>query len=57
MAYAHMWLRYETMLGLHILSIAVLLIWFPFGKLMHAILVFPSRYQQGVKFGRRGVKA
>lgn len=57
MAYAHLGARYETLLAIHILSIAVLLIWFPFGKLIHMFLVFPSRYQQGAKFERRGVRA
>jgi nitrate reductase gamma subunit len=57
MAYAHVGPRYETMLALHILSVELLLAWFPFGKLMHAIIVFPSRYQAGASFGRRGVIA
>jgi nitrate reductase gamma subunit len=57
MAYGHVGLRYETLLALHILSVELLLIWFPFGKLMHAILVFPSRFQIGASFGRRGVRA
>jgi nitrate reductase gamma subunit len=50
-------LRYETMLGLHILSIEALLVWFPFGKLMHLFYTFPSRYQIGVSMERKGVKA
>jgi len=57
MAYAHMGFRYETMLAIHLLSVAVLLVWIPFGKLIHIFLVFPSRYQQGAKFERRGVRA
>ncbi len=57
MSYAHEGPRYETMLALHILSVELLLVWFPFGKLMHAILVFPSRFQIGMSFGRRGVRA
>lgn len=48
---------YETMLAVHILSFELLLIWFPFGKLMHAIFVFPSRYNIGAIFARRGVRA
>jgi nitrate reductase gamma subunit len=47
---------YETMLALHILSFELLLIWFPFGKLMHAFFVFPSRYSVGAIFARRGVR-
>ena len=57
MAFAHLGPRYETMLAIHILSVEVLLIWFPFGKLMHTFFIFPSRYNVGATFGRRGVKA
>ena len=47
--------RYETMLALHVLSIAALLIWFPFGKLMHAFLFVLSRGATGIRFSHRGV--
>lgn len=56
MAYAHLGLRYETMLAIHILSFELLLIWFPFGKLMHLFFLFPSRYNVGAIFARRGVR-
>jgi nitrate reductase gamma subunit len=56
MATAHFGLRYETLLALHILSFDAFLIWFPFGKLMHAIVVFGSRYATGATFARRGAK-
>ena len=49
--------RYETMLGLHVLSICALLVWFPFGKLMHLFLAFPARFQAGVLLKRKGVEA
>ena len=52
----HLRLRYETLLALHILSFALMLVWFPFGKLMHAFLVFLTRSRTGVVYGRRGVK-
>jgi hypothetical protein len=57
MAYAHVGLRYETMLALHILSVEALMLWFPMGKLMHAFLALPSRYQIGVAYERKGVRA
>ena len=57
LTFAHLGLRYETMLAIHILSFELLLIWFPFGKLMHTFFVFPSRYNVGATFARRGVKA
>jgi hypothetical protein len=31
--------------ALHLLSFELLLVWFPFGKLMHTFLVFPARMQ------------
>ncbi len=57
MASAHIGLRYETMLAIHMLSVSVLLIWFPFSKLMHILLFAPSRKRLGEKLARRGVKA
>jgi nitrate reductase gamma subunit len=57
LAFAHAGLRYETMMALHILSVDALLVWFPFGKLIHTALILPSRFQAGATFGRRGVKA
>jgi len=56
MAFAHWGPRYETMLAIHLLSVAALMVWIPFGKLMHMFLFVPSRAQLGVKFERRGVK-
>jgi nitrate reductase gamma subunit len=49
--------RYETLLALHLLSISALLIWFPFGKLMHAVLFVFSRGATGLRFSHRGVNA
>jgi nitrate reductase gamma subunit len=56
MAAAHLGLRYETMLALHLLSVALLLVWFPFGKLMHLFLIWPARYNVGALYARRGVR-
>lgn len=55
-SYAHLGLAYETMLALHLLSVALLLVWLPFSKLVHVITMLPSRYVMGVKFWRRGVE-
>ena len=49
-------IRYETLLAVHILSIALLLIWFPFGKLAHTYFVFISRGTTGATLERRGAK-
>jgi len=53
-ATAHVGGRYETLLAMHILSVDVLLIWFPFGKLMHAFYIFPSRAINGALLARKG---
>jgi hypothetical protein len=39
----------------HLLSLELLLIWFPFGKLMHAFLFAFSRGASGMRFSHRGV--
>lgn len=53
-ATAHIGAPYQTLLGLHILSVDVLLVWFPFGKLMHAFYIFPSRAINGAILARKG---
>jgi nitrate reductase gamma subunit len=55
-ATSHLGARYETLLGLHILSVAVLLVWLPFGKLMHWFLAFVTRSQTGVHLSHRGAQ-
>lgn len=57
MAYAHIGGPYQTVLAIHILTVEAMLIWFPFGKLFHAVLWIPSRAQMGAAMQRRGVKA
>jgi nitrate reductase gamma subunit len=54
MATAHIGGPYQTLLGLHILSFDALLIWFPFGKLMHAFYIFPSRAINATLLSRKG---
>jgi nitrate reductase gamma subunit len=56
-AFHRMLFPYQTMLGLHILSVEILLILFPFTKLMHFFTVFISRWYNGAAFGRRGVQS
>ncbi len=55
-ASSHLGARYETLLALHILSVALLLIWLPFGKLMHFFLVFVTRSQTGAHLSHRGAQ-
>ena len=47
---------YRGPLALHLLSLELLLVWFPFGKLMHAFLVLPNRMRLARFLGRRGVR-
>lgn len=56
-SYTGMLFEKETNLALHLLSVELLLVWFPFGKLMHLFLAFPARYLAGAAFARTGVKA
>jgi len=49
-------IRYETLLTIHILSVALLLIWLPFGKLAHTYFVFISRGTTGAILERRGAR-
>jgi hypothetical protein len=48
---------YRGPLAVHLLTLELLLIWFPFGKLMHAVLFAFSRGATGVRFSHRGVEA
>jgi nitrate reductase gamma subunit len=48
---------YRGPVALHLLSLEILLVWFPFGKLMHAFLVWPTRMQLATFLGRRGVRS
>lgn len=54
LAYSHVGAPYQTLLALHLLSVNLLLVWFPFGKLMHAFTIFATRSVQGMQFERKG---
>lgn len=47
---------YEGPLAVHLLSLELLLVWFPMGKLMHAVLFAFSRGATGIRFSHRGVR-
>jgi nitrate reductase gamma subunit len=53
---AHPHTVYRGPVAVHLLSLELLLVWFPFGKLMHALLFAFSRGATGVRFSHRGVK-
>jgi nitrate reductase gamma subunit len=40
--------------AIHLLSLELLLVWLPFGKLSHAFLVFVTRGMTGAAFARKG---
>jgi nitrate reductase gamma subunit len=42
--------------AVHLLSLELLLVWLPFGKLSHAFLVFLSRGYTGAAFARKGAE-
>jgi len=46
-----------TLLAIHILSVELLLVVFPFTKLMHTFTVVLSRWYGGAISGYRGVKS
>lgn len=46
-----------TLLGLHILSVELLMVVMPFTKLMHTFTVFISRWHNGAISGYRGVES
>lgn len=49
-------IRWETLLAIHILSVALLLIWIPFSKLSHVFLLIVSRGTTGAIIERRGAR-
>ena len=57
MAYHHMINPYPLILGLHILSVEILMIFFPFTKLMHTFTFVMARWYNGANAGHKGVKA
>ncbi len=57
LAYHRLVNPYPLILGLHILSIELLMILFPFTKLMHTFTLFLARWYTGAMSGRRGVES
>ncbi len=56
-AYHRMIDPYTLALGLHILSVELLMVVFPFTKLMHAFTFALARWYNGAMAGRRGVQS
>ena len=49
--------EFEGLRVLHRFTVEILMVYFPFSRLMHAFMFIPSRAFTGAWFGRRGVKA
>jgi len=57
LAYHRMINPYPLAMGLHILSVELLMVLFPFTKLMHTFTLFLARWYNGAMSGRRGVES
>ena len=57
MAYNHLLFPYTLMLGLHILSVELLMVSAPFSKLTHIFSFALSRWYQGYQAGHRGIES
>ena len=57
LAYHRMINPYPLVLGIHILSVELLMVVFPFTKLMHAFTFIIARWYNGAMAGRRGVQS
>jgi len=57
MSYHHLFFPYNWMLAVHILSVELMLILFPFTKLTHAFTLFIARWYNGSIAGQKGVKS
>jgi nitrate reductase gamma subunit len=56
LAVQHMLLPYTRMLAMHILCVEILLIFFPFTKLLHGATTFGARWYNGNINGHKGVQ-
>ncbi|MGD8932170.1 MAG: hypothetical protein PVI52_06330 [Chromatiales bacterium] len=57
LAYHRMLDPYPLVLGIHILSVELLMVVFPFTKLMHALTFLIARWYNGAIAGRKGVQS
>jgi hypothetical protein len=51
----HMGLRYEALFSLHMMTVDVLLIWIPLGRISHFLFYFFARTIHGAQAGKRAV--
>lgn len=57
MTYHHLLLPYTWLLTIHIISVELLLVLFPFTKLTHTFTLFLSRWYTGMMAGQKGVQS
>ncbi|OOZ40481.1 hypothetical protein BOW53_07475 [Solemya pervernicosa gill symbiont] len=57
LSYHHLLLPYTWMLAVHILSVEILMVVFPFTKLTHTFTTFTSRFYNGSISGQKGVQS
>ncbi len=57
LAYTRLVNPYPLILGLHILSVEILLVALPFTKLIHSFTIVAARWYNGAIFGRKGVQS
>lgn len=57
LAYTRLVNPYPLILGLHILSVEILLVALPFTKLSHSVTIVMARWYNGAIFGRKGVQS
>ena len=56
MSYHHLLLPYTWMLAIHILTVELLLVLFPFTRLTHTFTLFLARWYNGMMAGQKGVQ-
>lgn len=52
----HLWFKYEVIFSLHLISVSLLLIWIPLGRISHFLFYFFSRTIHGAQAGKRAIR-
>ncbi|MGB4705315.1 MAG: hypothetical protein WBI18_09635 [Candidatus Saccharicenans sp.] len=51
----HLWFKYEVIFSLHLISVSLLLIWIPLGRISHFLFYFFSKTIHGAQAGKRAI--
>ena len=57
MAFEHHGARNDALIAVHLATVELLLLWIPFGKLSHFVLIFLARGTTGALFARKGARS